>query len=208
MTAGRAGSSQDDLRAFGAVEGEPAGSPAASRALAPAHPEYSRAVDPAGVLVRSRDPRAGARHLLLVEAEGGTVRLEDPAARPREAQGAALVQQGRDAPELHRGLGRVDAHGLERDPVVRHGRGEAVAQGVALDWLRRRGLAGPPASGAVAVERATGLARSAALDAPDEVRHLVTHEHHLLQGLAAEAVRQHRRKEEQVVERADDEQPP
>src|SRR5215831_14192888 len=147
-----------ELLAVEAVEGEPARSLAASRAFAPAQPEHGGAVDPARVLVRPRDPGAGALHLLLVDTVIRTVGLEDPAARPREAEGAALVQQGRNAAELHRRLGGIDAHGLERDPVVRHGRSEAVAQGVSLDRLRGRALAGPPTRGGVAVERAAGLA--------------------------------------------------
>ena len=84
-----------ELLAVEAVEGEPARSLAASRAFAPAQPEHGGAVDPARVLVRPRDPGAGALHLLLVDTVIRTVGLEDPAARPREAEGAALVQQGR-----------------------------------------------------------------------------------------------------------------
>ncbi len=71
---------------------------------------------------------AAARHLLLEQAEVAALRLEDAAERPREAGLLALVEQRGGAPQADVRLGRVDALGLERDPVVRHGRREQITR--------------------------------------------------------------------------------
>src|SRR5215204_1025244 len=76
-----------------AVEPQSTRALAGAHTLAPREPEERGAVHPARVLEPAGELQPAARHLLLEQAQVATLRLEDPAERPREPRRAVFVDQ-------------------------------------------------------------------------------------------------------------------